>query len=555
MKIINRKALLAALIMSCGNGVLAMDADPFDGTPGRGAGGGGSGDDGRGWKKLRVADAGSVGEVAEADAPAGAGGASAGGGSGAQVKVPGIYNPPISEEDLTVILRKWSWNSSREDSLANFETYFPHIGLLTMPPKEALTDFYGRFVSDKTYPIEILWKLPPEDLEFALESLFIPYLSPAGSLIFENAAELQALQSNNLQSMLGAVATFGSEKFSQLIHKAFKFSTPDERAKGGLIIPLGLNEHEKFEPYRNVDYFLEILESLNSLSKMVPAEKVNEVFSMAYQVNYALPGSFFDVDGIITYAIGFINEEPKNMTIEDKIRIISVIPKLVEVYHKLGGKEDDAKLEKCVFPLLRNLSADPLLRTLSAQKVLDSAVEVWEKSLQELPGECIYTKRERLRLSLRIELQKHLNDERKMASMSPVRIGWMSTVARQNGATVPKPDSVRVVEVAEHHKASRNNSSVLNLLSAVRLSREASITELSIPDKVIRDIQSTIRNHEDVTDSFIDFLLINRHLNNKDSYDRVVLLCGRFQENDLPTEDLIALFELLLAEAGSEEHK
>ena len=43
MKIIDRKALVAALIMACGNAACAMDADPFDGTPGRGAGGGGSG--------------------------------------------------------------------------------------------------------------------------------------------------------------------------------------------------------------------------------------------------------------------------------------------------------------------------------------------------------------------------------------------------------------------------------------------------------------------------------------------------------------------------------
>ena len=42
MKIIDRKALVAALIMANANGVLAMDADPFGGTPGRGAGGGGS---------------------------------------------------------------------------------------------------------------------------------------------------------------------------------------------------------------------------------------------------------------------------------------------------------------------------------------------------------------------------------------------------------------------------------------------------------------------------------------------------------------------------------
>ena len=41
MKIIDRKALLAALIIACGNGVCAMD-DPFDGTPGVGAGGGGA---------------------------------------------------------------------------------------------------------------------------------------------------------------------------------------------------------------------------------------------------------------------------------------------------------------------------------------------------------------------------------------------------------------------------------------------------------------------------------------------------------------------------------
>ena len=207
MKIIDRKALLAALIMTCGNGVLASGMD----LPG----GDGSGDDGRGGKKLRTAE--STNDVRA--------GLEVGGGAGA----------PAAERAAPITGSRKRGKAEEDDAPAGAG------GAGVAPRRQAgfvvanlwaarMEKTWGeekRLLDSIVAAIQALPSTIPEDFTLPLERFTHPELSRIQSLLFDDPRnfstgsfyiilqDLAALDNDQRQAVYAYVAKFFTEELDK----------------------------------------------------------------------------------------------------------------------------------------------------------------------------------------------------------------------------------------------------------------------------------------------------------------------------------------------------
>ena len=614
MKIIDRKALLAALIMACGNGVLAMDADPFGGTPGVGAGGGGTGgapvSDAR--KRVRISE--EKNDVrAGLEVGGGTPGVGAGGASGAVAPTPAFRIEALPKELLLLIADFLPYRDLEAFNCTSKGLVTPEIKKLKdqryalyLQREEFITSYIAPGRRDNAALVTQLSLIRPRDAATVMGLLneYNGYhnrdpepkkTAVIRAVLSTSPEDLEALIGGiadgryraQIISAFGALSAAAREAFCPVAQMLLG-CIADRWHRADIISAFG-----KLRDDARAEFMLSRKVLIGGIADGVHRAHIIHAFvGLSDDAREAFcPVAQMLLDGIkdgehraqIISAFGELRDDAREDFIASRADLIGGIrselqPYIISAFGRLSdearaefmlsrkvliGGIADGRYRAQIISAFGELSVEARIAFCPVAQILIGGIEdgqdraeiirvfgglsvearaVFVANLGNLIGGI------GLPLLLQGDMSIMPEPEPKIGKLElAINAFRASFEALEDGGGSGGADEIHIAPLERAFKTLE----VIGMKAT-----KAAIKSLFNVEFIYDIIQTGIRNHQETAVKIRNFWSENnRFLNQGEFQDRVLLLCSRFPENDLPTEDLTALFESLLGQGGIGEHK